>query len=200
MVGAADPRREGQFDACAVALVSRICEVTGARIVVASSWRYTVGYKQTQMKLLEQGLPRTLFHEGWACPMARFSTPEKCDDITLWLEEHGITQTGSWLALDDEDIVPGATMTTDALDGLGAREAAAAVRYLGGADAGLGVRALSDSDMDLVRESFSGNRIAACRWLEGVDARAPRSQRPAALLTRDRREEVLRQLAVATGE
>ncbi|WBV42558.1 hypothetical protein [Pseudoroseomonas cervicalis] len=111
----------------------------------------------------------------------------------------GIIQTGSWLALDDEDIVPGATMTTDALDGLGAREAAAAVRYLGGADAGLGIRALAEADMSLVLESFHGDRIAACRWLEGVDARTSRSHRPAALLARDRSEEALRQLAAATG-
>lgn len=191
--------REAQFDPCAVALVSRICEATGARIVVASSWRYAVGCEQTRVKLLEQGLSGAVLHEDWACPVARSGTPEKHHDITLWLEEHGIIQTGSWLALDDEDVVPGATMTTDALDGLGAREAAAAVRYLGGADAGLGVRALAEADMSLVLESFHGDRIAACRWLEGVDARTPRSERPAALLARNRREEALRQLTAVTG-
>lgn len=190
---------EAEFDACAMALVSRICEITGARIVVASSWRYTVGYEQTQAKLLEQGLPEAFFHEDWACPMARFSTPEKKPDIECWLEEHGDTRPDSWLVLDDEDIVPGATMRTDALDGLGAREAAGAVRYLGGTDAGLGVRALSDSDMELVLGSFHGDRIAACRWLDGVDARTSRSERPAALLVRDRREDALRQLAAVTG-
>lgn len=191
--------REAQFDPCAVALVSRICEATGARIVVASSWRYTVGYEQTRVKLIEEGLPEAMLHEDWACPMGGFDTPDKAADITRWLEGHGVTHTGGWLALDDEDIVLGATMRTDAMDGLGARETAAAFRYLGGNDAKLGVRALSDRDRELVLRAFSGDRIAACRWLEGVDARTPRSERPAALLARNRREEALRQLASAIG-
>lgn len=191
--------REAVLDACAVALVSRICEATGARIVVASSWRYTVGYEQTRVKLFEQGLPEALLHEDWACPMARFSTPEKRPDIEYWLAEHSITHPGSWLVLDDEDIVPGATMRTDALDGLGAREAAAAVRYLGGTDPGLGVRTVPDGDMELVLQAFRGDRISACRWLEGVDARTSRGQRPSALLARGQRDEALRQLSAMVG-
>jgi hypothetical protein len=191
--------REAQFDTCAVALVSRICQATGARMVVASSWRYTVGYEQTRAKLLEQGLSEAMFHEDWACPMARFSTPKKLSDIEYWLDEHRDTRPSSWLVLDDDDIVPGATMRTDALDGLGAREAAAAVRYLGGADPGLGVRPLPDSDMELVLQAFHGDRIAACRWLEGVDARTPRGQRPSALFARGQRGEALRQLSALVG-
>jgi HAD domain in Swiss Army Knife RNA repair proteins len=133
------------FDPCAVALVARICEVTGAQIVVASSWRYTVGLEQTRAKLLEQGLPEVLFHEDWSCPMARFSSPVKYADITYWLEEHGVTHYGTWLVLDDEDVVPGATLRTDALDGLGVRDAAAAVRFFNGIDAGLGVGPLPEN-------------------------------------------------------
>lgn len=179
-------------------MVSRICESTGACIVAANSWRYTVGHEQTRVKLLERGLPKALFREARPCPMACFSTPEKRDDITLWLQEHGITQTGGWLALDHEDIVPGATMMTDALDGLSAREAAAAVRYLGGTDAALGIRALSDNGMELVLESFRGDRLAACQRLEGVDARTVRSERRTALLGTDRYDVVLRELTGLT--
>lgn len=190
--------REVELDVCAVALVSRICEATGARIVVASSWRYTVGCEQTRAKLLEQGLPEAMFHEEWACTVDHSRTPEKRRDISIWLKDHDITAPGGWLVLDDEDIVPGATMTTDALDGLGAREAAAAVRYLRGTDAALGVRAIAEIDMDLVLKSFRGDRIAACRWLEGVDARTARRERPAALLGTDRRDAVLRELTGLT--
>ncbi|PWC26346.1 HAD domain-containing protein [Teichococcus aestuarii] len=191
--------REAVFDACAVALVSRICEATGARIVVASSWRYTVGYEQTRAKLLEQGLPEALLHEDWACPVSGSDTPDKAADIKRWLKEHGVTHPTGWLALDDEDIVPGATIRTDALDGLGAREAAAAVRYLGGTDPGLGVRTVPDGDMELVLQAFRGDRIAACRWLEGVDARTSRGQRPSALLARGQRDEAVRQLSALIG-
>jgi hypothetical protein len=121
-------------------------------------------------------------------------TPDKGADIRRWLSEHPMASHGSWLALDDEDIVPGATLLTDALDGLGAREAAAAVRFLGGADPGLGVRHLPDEDMEVVLDAFTGDRLRACRWLEGVDARTSRSRRPSALLNRGQRDEVLQQL------
>jgi hypothetical protein len=191
--------RDAVFDACAVALVSRICEATGAQIVVASSWRYTVGYEQTRAKLEEQGLPEAIFHKDWACPLGDLSTPDKGADIRRWLEEHGVTRPGSWLVLDDEDIVLGATLRTDALDGVGTRDAAAAVRYLDGVDPALGIRPLPDGDMELVLQAFRGDRIAACRWLEGVDARTPRSQRPSALFARGQRSEALRQLPAVKG-
>jgi hypothetical protein len=59
--------------------------------------------------------------------MACSGTPDKCADISNWLDEHGAAHSGSWLVLDDGNIVPGATLRTDALDGLDPRDAAAAV-------------------------------------------------------------------------
>jgi hypothetical protein len=191
--------RDAAFDPCAVALVARICEMTGARVVVASSWRYTVGLEQTRARLQEQGLPSGLLHENWACPMARFSSPDKGADITYWLEEHGVAHYGTWLVLDDDDVVPGATLRTDALDGLGVRDAAAAVRFFNGIDAGLDVGPLAEEDMKQVVRAFGGDRLEACRWLEGVDSREPPRHRPSALFSRGEREAALRRLEVAAA-
>ncbi|MFC3125121.1 HAD domain-containing protein [Pseudoroseomonas globiformis] len=191
--------RDAAFDACAVALVCRICEASGARVVIASSWRYTVGYEQTRVKLLEQGLPEVLFHKDWACPMARFSTPEKGPDISFWLDEHGGARARPWIVLDDEEVVPGATLKVDGLEGLSASDAAAAVRYLGGTDAGLGVRPLPEGDMRHVVEEFSGHRVEACRWLEGAGGRETRRRRPSALLDGAERQAALRDLIAAAA-
>lgn len=172
--------------------------MTSAQVVVASSWRYTVGLAQTRAKLLEQGLPDALFHEDWACPMARFSSPEKYADINHWLEEHGIRHYNTWLALDDENVVPGATLRTDDLDGLAARDAAAAVRIFGSVDASLGVDPLAEDDMKQAVQAFGGDRVEACRWQEGADDRAPWRQRPSGLFSRGGREAALRRLTPAS--
>ncbi|MBB5694427.1 HAD domain-containing protein [Muricoccus pecuniae] len=188
------------FDPCAVALVGRICEATGAQVVVASFWRYTVGPELTRTKLLDQGLPGALLHEDWACPMVRHGSPDKNADISYWLEEHGIAHYGTWLVLDDENVVPGATLRTDGLDGLGARDAAAAVRFFGSVDARLGVGPLTEDDMKQVVQAFGGDRVEACRWLEGAGDREPRRQRPSALFSQGEREEALRRLTSAAAD
>ncbi|SDB22461.1 HAD domain-containing protein [Belnapia rosea] len=191
--------RDAVFDPCAVALVVRICQVTNAQIVISSSWRYTVGLEQTRAKLREQGLTEFLFHQDWACPMVRHGSPDKNADITNWLAEHGIAHYGTWLVLDDGNVVPGATLGIDGLDGLGIRDAGAAVRFFGSVDAALGVGPLADEDLDQIVQAFGGDRIEACRWLEGADDRQPRRQRPSALFTQGSREEALRRLTSAAA-
>lgn len=74
------------FDPCAVALVNRLCERTGARIVVHSNWRKTIGLDLTRRKLVEQGIDESLFHENWACSM-RLSS-EKEHEILWWLDDN----------------------------------------------------------------------------------------------------------------
>ncbi|MFH5925489.1 HAD domain-containing protein [Roseomonas xinghualingensis] len=186
--------REAVFDASSVALVTRICEVTGVQLVVCSSWRYTVGLDQTRAKLLEQGLPEEILHPDWACELFCHGSPDKGVDVHRWLSKHAATQYGNWLVLDDTDLVPGATLRTDALDGVSVRDAAAAVRFFSSTDAALGVMPLSKEDVDQVVGAFGGNWIKACRWLEGVDELVPRLRRPSALLARGEREEVRRRL------
>ncbi|WP_043345278.1 HAD domain-containing protein [Belnapia moabensis] len=192
--------REAVFDPCAVALIGRICKATGAQVVVASFWRYTVGPELTRAKLLNQGLQGALLHEDWACPMVRHGSPDKNADISYWLEEHGVAHYDTWLVLDDENVLPGATLRTDGLDGLGVRDAAAAVRFFGSVDAKLGVGPLAEDDMKQVVQAFGGDRVEACRWLEGAGDRQPLRQRPSALFRQGAREEALRRLTLAAAD
>ena len=193
--------RDATFDACAVALVGQVCAATGARIVVSSSWRYTVGLDGTRSKLLDQGIPADLLHPDWACPMIRHGSPSKSVDVSNWLEEHGIQRHGTWLVLDDEaHVVPGATLRTDTLEGLGVRDAAAAVRYLGRTDDALGVEELPEDDIERVLRAFGGEWIEACRWLQGADAAGARRHWPSALLARGGRGEAMQRLELAAAE
>ena len=102
--------------------------------------------------------------------------------------------------LDDENVLPSATLRTDGLDGLGVREAAAAVRFFGSVDAKLGVGPLAEDDMKQVVQAFGGDRVEACRWLEGAGDRQPLRQRPSALFRQGAREEALRRLTSAAAD
>jgi hypothetical protein len=191
--------RDAVFDASAVALVARICQTTRTRIVVCSSWRYSVGLDQTRAKLLEQGLPEDVLHPDWACDVFRHGSPDKSVDVSRWLSAHAVTHYGTWLVLDDDDLVPGATLRTDALEGVSVRDAAAAVRYFHSTDAALGVGPLPKEDVDQVVRAFQGEWIEACRWLEGADRGGPRRGRPSALFARGDREEACRRLEIAVS-
>jgi hypothetical protein len=190
---------EVSFDPCAVELVTQICAATGACIVVASYWRYTVGLEQTRSKLLEQGLSAKLLHDDWACPMIRHGSPDKRWEIMHWLGEHGVTQYGTWLVIDDDDVVPGATLCTDALDGIGVRDAAAAVRFFNDVDPVLGVAPLPAGDVERILRAFDGDWIGACRWLEGANIGQPGRFRPSSLLSVGKHAEALRCLEAASA-
>lgn len=102
--------------------------------------------------------------------------------------------------LDDEaHVVPGATLRTDTLEGLGVRDAAAAVKYLGRTDDALGVEELPEDDIERVLRAFGGEWIEACRWLEGADDRGARRRWPSALLARGERGEAMRRLELAAA-
>lgn len=188
--------RAALFDPCAVALVIEVCDATDARLVVSSGWRYTVGVAETRAKLLEQGIHERLFHEDWTCSLQRHGSPDKYVDIQNWIEGHGAQAPGSWLVLDDEPLAtPDPTLLVDDMEGLGAHDAAAAIRYFGAVSSTLGMTRLADEDIPTeVRSAFSGRWIEACQWLEGADNGDRRGQRPSALLARGDREEALRRL------
>ena len=78
------------FDPCAIALVNRICAVTGARLVIHSNWRRTVGAADTHAKLVEQGIPAENFHPNPVCPM--WPSSEKGQDIHAWLDDNRTTR------------------------------------------------------------------------------------------------------------
>ncbi|ONH84238.1 hypothetical protein APZ41_005345 [Roseomonas mucosa] len=189
---------EAVFDPVAVELVNRVADATGARIVVSSSWRYTVGPEATRGKLLEQGLLEKLMHPDWACAPTGPGSNDKPRDIARWLEDH--PEVADHLAIDDEPgLVPGRTLPVDPLDGLGPREAAAAVRYFEAQDSGLGVGDLPVQDREMVVAAFGGDRVRAAMWLEGVQGKVPRRSRPSLALAGSGRRAVLAGLGPAAG-
>lgn len=191
--------RAAVFDVAAVALVDRVCAVTDARLVISSNWRYTVGPGPTRNRLEAHGIGADRFHHDWACPCTVQGAPQKSADIRRWLDGHPGVE--DWLVLDDQqDVVPGRTLAIDPVDGLGVRDAAAAVRWFGSADPALGVRPLSRADIDMVNAAFGEERVAAARWLEAADTRVPRRDRPSALPAGPRRGEGLNALERATAE
>ena len=79
-----------RFDPAAMGLLNELVRDTGARLVISSSWRYTVGPDQTLAKLVEQGVSADSFHVEWCCPLNRFRS-DKLRDIRSWLDVNRLT-------------------------------------------------------------------------------------------------------------
>lgn len=92
------------LDPVAVALVNRLCAVTGARLVLITSWRHVVGSEETRAHLEEHGVTPSHWHDRWTCPHAG----SKAEDLEAWLgdaEPDDLTPTmgvASLVVLDDD--------------------------------------------------------------------------------------------------
>lgn len=98
------------FDPVAVSLVNRMANISGAKIVVHSSWRKpecqvwlsdTLG-KQIDLKqhLIDQGIKENLFHEDWVADYT--PNTSRWHDIKGWLSKYdNITH---YVILDDETL------------------------------------------------------------------------------------------------
>lgn len=178
-----------RFDPVAVALVNRLCERTGARLVVHSNWRRNVGLETTRLKLVEQGIDGGHFHEDWACRWKLSS--DKGHDIHDWLQDHRLSPRPeephgnmsrkaeiewsranrdyglSYVVLDDERIeaIGHVQVAIDEADGLGMAAYRHACGYLGGVDPQMGVVAVSAEDLDAVKVAWGGDAFRAAGWL-----------------------------------
>ncbi|WP_439598759.1 HAD domain-containing protein [Falsiroseomonas sp.] len=162
--------RDAFFEPSAIQLLAQIHYATGARFVVSSGWRYTVGLVETRAKLIQQGLDEDMLHEDWACPPMQHGEKTKFIDIENWLSNHPEQQPGSWLVIDNvPGTTPEPTLLVDGVEGLCVRDAAAAIRYFGRFSERLGMRSLDELDIPAeVHSAFNGRRVELCRWLEGV--------------------------------
>ena len=88
------------FDASAVELINRVASRTGAKIVVHSDWRKTLGLEGTRAKLLQQGLDPGYLHDDWHTPVGRLA--EKAEEIESWLDHHRLTPKPVWPGEVDE--------------------------------------------------------------------------------------------------
>lgn len=75
------------FDPCAVALLDRLLERTGARLVVHSGWRRTIGPGACRDILVAHGIRPEHLHDDPVCQMR--PTSSKTEDICAWLWKHG---------------------------------------------------------------------------------------------------------------
>ena len=82
------------FDPAAVELVNRLASRTGAKIVVHSDWRKTLGLEGTRAKLLDQGLDPGYLHDDWHTPVGRLA--DKAEEIESWLDHHRLTSKPIW--------------------------------------------------------------------------------------------------------
>lgn len=80
---------EVRFDPCAVSLVNRLCDRTGARLVVHSNWRRVMNAHDLMKKLVGQGLHVRHFHDDWFCGMRL--TSHKSHDVAEWISDHRST-------------------------------------------------------------------------------------------------------------
>jgi hypothetical protein len=78
-----------EFDKISVELINRLCDKSGAKIVLITNWRRNIGVKETKDKLIEQGLKYFYFHDDYYCPHRM--TSEKIHDMKFWLDEHRST-------------------------------------------------------------------------------------------------------------
>lgn len=190
-----DEALKAAFDPAAVALVNRICRVAGAKIVVHSNWRKSVGLAETRTKLIEQGIAEDLLHEHWSTPIRAPHRDEKASEIIGWQIEHRMTPEpgprprldaaaeSSWYAakfatgynavvVDDEHLgqLTGATqLVVDPYEGFTVADARKVLGLWRAEDKLLCVYAVAASDWQRVVEAFDGNRLHAAEWLHTVD-------------------------------
>jgi hypothetical protein len=82
------------FDACAVALLNRLCEKTAAQLVIHSNWRRTVGARIARETLIRVGVEERNFHSEFCCPLKLTST--KRHDVTAWLMRNRVAPEPKW--------------------------------------------------------------------------------------------------------
>jgi len=87
------------FDPCAAQNIKSVLEVTGAELVISSSWR-RIGYHDIADVLSINGLSKDYLHKDWATSTEPDAT--RADRILQWVEEH--QDVTSWVAVDDEPL------------------------------------------------------------------------------------------------
>jgi hypothetical protein len=78
------------FDQFAIMLINRLAEKSGAKIVIHSNWRRSVGHVDTKAKLVKEGIREEFFHQDYYCKMRM--TSSKQTDIDSWLDEHRVSE------------------------------------------------------------------------------------------------------------
>lgn len=94
------PRLVKLFDPCAVGLINRLIELSGAKIVVSSTWRQD-GYDKCAKLFKDNNIDPVHFHEDWCTPPRRMSD-SRTTEILQWLNNH--PEVTTYVAIDDEEL------------------------------------------------------------------------------------------------
>lgn len=120
-----------RFDPGAVGLLNRLAELTGAKLVLHSTWRRTWPHDREalRLKLLREGLKQVHFHEDWCAP----EIGSKWHDVSAWLQDRPQDKA---LIIDDEPfaaaVPPGVAIgqiLPNAEDGFGIADYRAALKF-----------------------------------------------------------------------
>jgi len=88
-----------RFDPGCVGLIVRLCDLCGARLVLASNWRRTWahGLDALHAKMVAEGLRDDLWHDNWMLPVF----DNKITELASWLASNSIT---AGVFIDNEPI------------------------------------------------------------------------------------------------
>ena len=95
--------QEGDIDPECVARILKVCEVTGAKIVLSSDWRVN---KSAISRLERAGFPKGLICDQtpeliWNCLNSHTESYSRGREIDMWLNEH--PDTYDYVIIDDRE-------------------------------------------------------------------------------------------------
>jgi hypothetical protein len=88
------------FDPCATAMLLKMLEESGAKIVISSTWGQ-LGKVKCKALLRKNGINPSYMHDDWITPR-KFSS-QRMHEIKWWLDDH--PEVTHYVALDDEDLL-----------------------------------------------------------------------------------------------
>lgn len=130
-----------EWDVTGCALIQSICEKSGAKIVISSTWRIDAHQEELFPRLLKHGLYQYLFCDRaasseWATPWV--PSHSRGHEISRWIEKNG--PISDYLIIDDNDDFSGDQLNrfiqTEPTNGFSAEDYQASLKLFG-IDAGL---------------------------------------------------------------
>lgn len=88
------------FDPCAVGLLNRLISLSGAKLVMSSSWAMAMNKAMIRRVLKINGIDPKHLHKDWITP--RKMSSYRVNEIKWWLDDH--PDVVDYVAIDDADL------------------------------------------------------------------------------------------------
>jgi hypothetical protein len=195
-----DPRAAAQrvtFDQVGVGLLNRLCRVTGAKVVIASSWLYEIEEAKIREKLVAEGVEPDILHSDFCRPRG-LEPRHHANSISDWRERHRFgpmppeasfpsakSHPPGMASRDEADYAWDGTrlsigplkmvgdgrhffhVTSTLEDGMICQVYRVACRALGGTDPEMGVFGIDAPDWERLLAALDGRVVAAASFLDG---------------------------------